>query len=176
MLPTFGSSSKSLHTAHDRSYATNDEGEPEYQNTFIAIPSKVPATPHRTTRRPKIEGTQVALGRGTRGRGNPPGRIWPHQSLVPLGPPGQERRLRHLLDSRGAELGGRGLGRPDHPAHRHGGHGHASRRRPGPAAGDGGRAERQAEGALFPPGQQNQEHLPLQHAQGQGLQRADLCG
>ena len=25
------------HTAHDRSYATNDEGEPEYQNTFTVM-------------------------------------------------------------------------------------------------------------------------------------------
>ena len=56
-----------VHTAHDRSYATNEEGEPEYQNVFTAIPSKVPATPHRTTKRPKIEGTQVALVAGPEG-------------------------------------------------------------------------------------------------------------
>jgi type VI secretion system secreted protein VgrG len=56
-----------LHTAHDRSYATNEEGDPEYQNTFTAIPSKVPATPHRTTHRPKIDGTQVALVAGPEG-------------------------------------------------------------------------------------------------------------
>ena len=56
-----------IHTAHDRSYATNEEGEPEYQNTFVSIPSKVPATPHRLTKRPKIEGTQVALVAGPEG-------------------------------------------------------------------------------------------------------------
>ena len=56
-----------IHTAHDRSYATNEEGDPEYENTFVAIPSKVPATPHRTTKRPKIEGTQVALVAGPEG-------------------------------------------------------------------------------------------------------------
>ena len=56
-----------IHKAHDRSYATNEEGEPEYQNAFVAIPSKVPATPHRTTKRPKIEGTQVALVAGPEG-------------------------------------------------------------------------------------------------------------
>ena len=56
-----------VHTAHDRSYATNEEGEPEYQNVFTAIPSKAPATPHRTTKRPKIEGTQVALVAGPEG-------------------------------------------------------------------------------------------------------------
>jgi type VI secretion system secreted protein VgrG len=55
------------HTAHDRSYATNEEGDPEYQNTFTSIPSKVPATPHRLTRRPKIDGTQVALVAGPEG-------------------------------------------------------------------------------------------------------------
>jgi type VI secretion system secreted protein VgrG len=56
-----------FHTAHDRSYATNEEGDPEYQNTFTSIPSKVPATPHRLTPRPKIEGTQVALVAGPEG-------------------------------------------------------------------------------------------------------------
>ncbi len=57
-----------VHTAHDRSYATNEEGEPEYQNAFICIPSKVPATPHRLdASRPKIEGTQVALVAGPEG-------------------------------------------------------------------------------------------------------------
>jgi type VI secretion system secreted protein VgrG len=55
------------HTAHDRSYQTNEEGDPEYQNTFVSIPSKTPATPHRTTRRPKIDGTQVALVAGPEG-------------------------------------------------------------------------------------------------------------
>ncbi len=55
------------HTAHDRSYATNEEGDPEYENVFTAIPSKVPATPHRLTKRPKIEGTQVALVAGPEG-------------------------------------------------------------------------------------------------------------
>ena len=59
-------------------------------------------------------------------------------------------------------------------AHRHGGHGYPSRRRPGPAAGDGGGAECETEGAVFASLQQNQEHFPLQHAQGQGLQRADV--
>ena len=56
-----------IHKAHDRSYATNEEGDPEYENTFISIPAKVPATPHRLTKRPKIEGTQVALVAGPEG-------------------------------------------------------------------------------------------------------------
>jgi type VI secretion system secreted protein VgrG len=55
-----------IHTARDNSYETN-EGGVEYENTFTAIPAKVPATPHRTTRRPKIEGTQVALVAGPEG-------------------------------------------------------------------------------------------------------------
>jgi type VI secretion system secreted protein VgrG len=54
------------HTARDRSYETN-EGEPEYANTFTAIPSRVPSTPHRTTKRPRIDGTQVALVAGPAG-------------------------------------------------------------------------------------------------------------
>jgi type VI secretion system secreted protein VgrG len=55
-----------IHTARDNSYETN-EGGVEYENTFTAIPAKVPATPHRLTHRPKIEGTQVALVAGPEG-------------------------------------------------------------------------------------------------------------
>jgi type VI secretion system secreted protein VgrG len=50
----------------DRSYETNTN-EPEYTNTFEATPSRVPMTPHRETRRPRIEGTQVAIVAGPTG-------------------------------------------------------------------------------------------------------------
>jgi len=50
----------------DRSYETNTN-EPEYTNTFEAAPSRVPMTPHRETRRPRIEGTQVAIVAGPAG-------------------------------------------------------------------------------------------------------------
>ncbi len=55
-----------IHTARDRSYETN-AGDPEYNNAFTAIPSRVPATPHRTTPRPRIDGTQIALVAGPEG-------------------------------------------------------------------------------------------------------------
>jgi uncharacterized protein involved in type VI secretion and phage assembly len=55
-----------VHTASDRSYETN-AGDPEYSNSFIAIPSGVPATPHRTTPRLRIDGTQIALVAGPEG-------------------------------------------------------------------------------------------------------------
>jgi type VI secretion system secreted protein VgrG len=55
-----------VHTARDRSYETN-AGDPEYNNAFIAIPSRVPATPHRITPRPRIDGTQIALVAGPEG-------------------------------------------------------------------------------------------------------------
>jgi type VI secretion system secreted protein VgrG len=55
-----------VHSARDRSYETN-EGDPEYTNRFLALPSRVPATPHRTTPRPRIDGTQVALVAGPAG-------------------------------------------------------------------------------------------------------------
>jgi type VI secretion system secreted protein VgrG len=50
----------------DRSYETNTN-EPEYTNTFEATPSRVPMTPHRETRRPRIEGAQVAIVAGPAG-------------------------------------------------------------------------------------------------------------
>jgi len=57
---------KATHTIVDRSYETNGN-EPEYRNSFEAIPSRVPLTPHRTTKRPRIEGTQVAIVAGPEG-------------------------------------------------------------------------------------------------------------
>lgn len=55
-----------VHTARDRSYE-NNEGELEYSNRFVAIPARVPATPHRTTLRPRIDGTQIAIVAGPSG-------------------------------------------------------------------------------------------------------------
>lgn len=55
-----------VHVARDRSYETN-EGEPEYSNRFIALPSRVPATPHRSTQRPRIDGTDIAIIAGPPG-------------------------------------------------------------------------------------------------------------
>jgi type VI secretion system secreted protein VgrG len=55
-----------VHKARDNSYETN-EGGVEYENSFTALPSKVAAVPHRTTPRPKIDGTQVALVAGPEG-------------------------------------------------------------------------------------------------------------
>ncbi len=57
---------RASHTIVDRSYETNSN-EPEYRNAFEAIPARVPLTPHRLTRRPKIEGTQVAIVAGPEG-------------------------------------------------------------------------------------------------------------
>lgn len=57
---------RASHTIVDRSYETNSN-EPEYRNQFEAIPARVPLTPHRTTKRPKIEGTQVAIVAGPDG-------------------------------------------------------------------------------------------------------------
>ena len=57
---------KATHTIIDRSYETNGN-EPEYRNSFEAIPSRVPLTPHRQTKRPRIEGTQVAIVAGPAG-------------------------------------------------------------------------------------------------------------
>ncbi|MCH4547027.1 type VI secretion system tip protein VgrG [Rhizobium changzhiense] len=57
---------KAEHTVVDRSYETNTN-EPEFSNTFEAVPSRVPMTPHRQTRRPRIEGAQVAIVAGPSG-------------------------------------------------------------------------------------------------------------
>ncbi|NTJ44999.1 type VI secretion system tip protein VgrG [Agrobacterium larrymoorei] len=57
---------RASHTIVDRSYETNSN-EPEYRNQFEAIPARVPLTPHRSTKRPRIEGTQVAIVAGPEG-------------------------------------------------------------------------------------------------------------
>ncbi|KAA3511943.1 type VI secretion system tip protein VgrG [Agrobacterium vitis] len=54
------------HWVVDRSYETT-ENQPEYINEFDAIPSRIPLTPHRTTKRPRIEGAQVAIVAGPSG-------------------------------------------------------------------------------------------------------------
>ncbi|MGV1769485.1 type VI secretion system Vgr family protein [Agrobacterium vitis] len=54
------------HWVVDRSYETT-ENQPEYINEFEAIPSRIPLTPHRTTKRPRIEGAQVAIVAGPSG-------------------------------------------------------------------------------------------------------------
>jgi type VI secretion system secreted protein VgrG len=54
------------HEATDRTYETNG-GQPAYANTFEVMPATRPATPHRTVRRPKIVGSQIALIAGPSG-------------------------------------------------------------------------------------------------------------
>lgn len=57
---------RATHFAVDPSYETNMD-QPEYTNEFEAVPSRVPMTPHRTTERPRIRGTQVAIVAGPSG-------------------------------------------------------------------------------------------------------------
>lgn len=54
------------HVVVDRSYETGNS-EPEYRNSFEAIPSRIALTPHRETPRPRIEGLQVAVVAGPDG-------------------------------------------------------------------------------------------------------------
>lgn len=55
------------HQIVDHSYETVEDGSLEYSNSFTALPSRLPATPHRTTPRPSIDGTQVAIIAGPQG-------------------------------------------------------------------------------------------------------------
>lgn len=57
---------RATHFAVDPSYETNMD-QPEYTNEFEAVPSRVAMTPHRTTERPRIRGTQVAIVAGPPG-------------------------------------------------------------------------------------------------------------
>ncbi len=54
------------HQIVDTTYETAD-GMLEYQNAFEAVPSRVPLTPHRNARRPKVEGNQIAIVAGPPG-------------------------------------------------------------------------------------------------------------
>ena len=54
------------HRAVDQSYETQG-GDPEYECTFTALPASTPATPHRHTPRPRIDGQQIALVAGPEG-------------------------------------------------------------------------------------------------------------
>lgn len=54
------------HEVIDTSYESV-ENQPEYSNRFLALPADVPATPRRTTPRPRIDGSQVAIVAGPAG-------------------------------------------------------------------------------------------------------------
>lgn len=54
------------HEASDTTYETGS-GEPSYRNLFGALPARLPATPHRRTARPRIDGSQIALIAGPEG-------------------------------------------------------------------------------------------------------------
>lgn len=56
-----------VHRIVDHSYETAEDGSLDYSNSFIAVPSRLPATPHRTTVHPKIDGSQVAIVAGPPG-------------------------------------------------------------------------------------------------------------
>jgi type VI secretion system secreted protein VgrG len=54
------------HQANDTTYETGSD-EPSYSNSFTALPARLPATPHRETRPPRIDGSQIALIAGPEG-------------------------------------------------------------------------------------------------------------
>lgn len=56
-----------IHQMVDHSYETVQDGSLDYTNSFAALPARLPATPHRTTARPRIDGTQVAIIAGPSG-------------------------------------------------------------------------------------------------------------
>lgn len=55
------------HEIHDPSYETDGATEQYCRNVFVALPSRVPATPHRTMARPRIDGQQIAIIAGPEG-------------------------------------------------------------------------------------------------------------
>ncbi len=54
-------------SASDHSYEAADQDVPEYSNRFVALPARVPATPHRTTSKPRIDGVHVGFIAGPEG-------------------------------------------------------------------------------------------------------------
>ena len=54
------------HSAQDPTYETG-RGLPSYDNTFNVMPATTAATPHRIQRRPRIDGSQIALIAGPSG-------------------------------------------------------------------------------------------------------------
>jgi hypothetical protein len=182
-----------IHTARGRSYETNAATP----NTITASPRFTPVSrPHRIAPRlarastaPRSPWSPVPRARkSTRTNmaasslvplqaANRPGAllnpVWLRQTG---GPRRQKGRQRHLLGARDPKLGRGRRGRPDHPTHLNGGHGHLSRRQPRPAGGHRRGFEPAAEGAVQPLRQQDIIHFPLQHAQGAGFQRVHFRG
>ncbi len=80
------------HHADDPTYDTTSAGEdggaasPSYTNGFDATPASVPATPHRDTHQPRIDGAQIAIIAGPGGRGDPHRQVRPGEAAFPVGP------------------------------------------------------------------------------------------
>jgi len=55
------------HEAVGPTYETNSENQPSYSNRFSVMPADLPATPHRQTPRPRIDGSQIAMIAGPKG-------------------------------------------------------------------------------------------------------------
>lgn len=55
------------HEAVNQSYETADDTAPYYLNRFTALPANLPATPHRTVPRPRIDGTMIGIIAGPEG-------------------------------------------------------------------------------------------------------------
>ncbi len=54
------------HIMEDHSFEPEDNAR-DYTNSFMALPSRLPATPHRDTHRPRLDGTQIGIVAGPEG-------------------------------------------------------------------------------------------------------------
>ncbi len=54
------------HIMEDHSFEPEDNAR-DYTNSFTALPSRLPATPHRDTHRPRLDGTQIGIVAGPEG-------------------------------------------------------------------------------------------------------------
>ncbi len=118
-----------------------------------------------------------AAGRRHRagGRGNLSRQVRPREGAVLLGPRGQARRQKLLLDSRLAGLRRQGLGQRHHPPHRPGGAGLLPGRRSRPADHHRPRLQRRPDPALSAAQQENGQRAEVQqHARRRRLQRIHL--
>ncbi len=55
-----------VHTMADHSFEPDDTS-PDYTMSFTALASRLPATPHRDTHRPRLDGTQIGIVAGPEG-------------------------------------------------------------------------------------------------------------
>ncbi len=143
-----------------------ERGGAEYRCSFVAMPSKQQFRPKRLTPKPFVQGPADGGRRRPGRRRDLHRQVRPGEGAVPLGPRWREEQGRELLllGAGVTAVGGQGVGRRGHPAHRPGSDRRLPRRRSRPADHHRPGLQRRADAAVRAAGEHDADrHEEPQH-------------